>query len=152
MPIQSHGLTKVHPFTIVSGDDKQLALTVSNLDHRPLDLPSGTKIAAVSFAYVAEMSVVKEIHPEKSPPLYDFEEKLWADRRAVRVAQEEALLLGYGEGVPVSWPPAHSSFSRATSPETASSSAPSTPSPLPAGIKMEQLPWNYSWGLGFTII
>jgi hypothetical protein len=87
--------------------------------------------------------------------LWSMEERIWAERRAIRVAQEEARLLGFEPEEGANWPARSvpietvSGYASEASPVESTSSSPMEPS---TPLKQENFPWNYSWGKGYSIL
>jgi hypothetical protein len=112
----------------------------------------GTELATVSFVSLAVDTAVKEVHPPGDLPLWNFEERIMANRRRLRVAREEVALLGFDQDELVNWPREDTASSGYSSEVSPLSSEPTTPSVPPEFLKQEQFPWNYSWGKGHSII
>lgn len=149
------GPLRVRSSTITASDDHPLGLTVANISGKMEEIPSGTALATVSFIRLSLDVAVREVHPLGNRPYWSMEERIWAERRSIRVAQDEAQLLGFKSEEGASWPARSDRIMTTSGYASEASPAQSTPtSPMesPAVLKQENFPWNYSWGKGYSVI
>ena len=143
---------RIHPVVITAADNRSVKLSITNCEGRPKDIPPGTELATVSFIRLALDTAIKELHPGGKEPLYTFAEKIFAGRRALHAAREEAALLGIPFSEPICWPSKNlPSTEEAPEPDYPSSSI-TSPSPFSDIVRQDNLPWNYSWGKSYSFL